>query len=138
MSRSKYWVFTINNWTEEEERAIEDYAQEAQDNIGQHDCTYIVIGREVGESGTRHLQGYIELSTRYRLTQVKRIPGFQRAHLERRRGNARQAADYCLKDGSILVEAGSISTVTQGSRTDLESLKEVRSDLYVEALQYLN
>lgn len=138
MSRSKYYVFTLNNYTEEETRAIEAYAQEAQDNLDQHECTYIIIGKEIGESGTRHYQGYIEFSSRRRLTQVKRVPGLSRAHFEVRRGNARQAADYCLKDGDLLVEAGAISTVSQGSRTDLESLKEVRSDLFLEALQFLN
>lgn len=123
MSRAKYYVFTINNPTEEEESAIAAYADQTLRD--QKQISYIVVGIEVGESGTRHLQGYVELSQRLRLTQLKRLPGFARGHFEVRRGSAEQAAEYCLKDNNVLVEAGSRSSGGQGSRSDLVDLQNV-------------
>lgn len=120
--KSSYFCFTFNNY------GIGD--------LGllcfrlQSICSYYCIGREIGESGTRHLQGYIELSGRKRLSTVKSLLGFPSIHLECRRGSATQAAEYCKKDGDF-VEHGTISNPEQGRRRDLEelhnSLKEKRS-----------
>ncbi len=60
---------------------------------------YIVIGKEVGENGTPHLQGFVQMKVRKRTNPMKEIIG-QRAHLEKRRGKPEQAADYCKKDGN--------------------------------------
>lgn len=117
MSRSKYWCFTLNNYTNEEEVSI----QNAYTNDVNH-ISYLVYGREVGENGTRHLQGYVEFSQRLRITQVKRVLG-QRLHLEKRLGNASQADEYCKKDGDF-VTYGEISVSVQGQRRDLHSLHE--------------
>jgi hypothetical protein len=52
-SASNRWCFTLNNWTEEE------YVQIVQ-SFSQGGHNY-VIGKEVGENGTPHLQGYVEV-----------------------------------------------------------------------------
>lgn len=119
MSRSKYWCFTLNNYTNEEEENIR--------TIGNADSTsYMVWGREIGENQTPHLQGYVEFSTRLRLPQVKRLLG-NRVHLESRRGTAEEAAIYCKKDGDS-EEFGVISAPSPGRRTDLETVvQEIRS-----------
>lgn len=109
--QSKYWCFTINNWTEEEERALENIQDEA-------DVTYIIWGKELSDTGTPHLQGYIEFSRRHRLQQLKRITGLRRSHIEPRRGSAQEAATYCRKDGQFR-EYGTISQTSQGKRNDL-------------------
>lgn len=115
--QSKYWCFTLNNYGEEEVEALEaSYAQEGTP------ITYLIYGKEVGENGTPHLQGYVELSGRQRVAGVKRLLGSQRFHLEKRRGSADQALAYCKKDGDF-VEHGEPSRVSQGSRSDLEVLK---------------
>lgn len=57
---------------------------------------FIIWGDEIGESGTPHLQGYIEFFKRQRHRRVCRILG-GRAHVERRHGTAEQAITYCRK-----------------------------------------
>jgi len=61
---------------------------------------------------------------------VKRILGDPAAHLEARKGSAIEASEYCQKDesrkaGTLPVELGDRSTVTQGSRQDLLAVKNL-------------
>jgi len=113
MSAAKRWVFTLNNYNEEEYRCICD-ANETFD--------YLVVGKETGESGTPHLQGYVILSTKLRLRAVKALRGFGRCHLEVSRGTPKEASDYCKKEADY-EEFGTLPA-SQGKRTDFESLKE--------------
>lgn len=89
MDRSRGYCFTLNNWTKQE-----------KDNIFENkkDVKYVVVGEEVGESGTPHLQGFIYFTNKKSFKQVKEHLGV-RAHVERQKGSARQAIDYCKKDG---------------------------------------
>lgn len=113
--RSKSWCFTINNWTEADQQRLRD--------LFPGSCTYIVWGREVAPTTrTPHLQGYVEFSTRKRLTAVKNLLGEQ-AHCEVRRGTPEQAAAYCKTDGDW-EEQGTISH-GQGHRRDLEEVKDL-------------
>lgn len=109
MSRSRNQCFTLNNYTSEEVSVLEEL-----------DVKYIVFGYEVGENGTPHLQGYLEFENARALGGVKKIVG-DRAHLEQRRGTAKQAVDYCKKDGEFF-EKGELSS--QGNRTDIDAVKE--------------
>jgi len=84
-------VFTINNYTDNDiERILAlpnttDYVQ------------YVGFGKEVGEKGTRHLQGYIHFKEQRRHASVtKLMPG---AYVAIRNGNLAQAIAYCKKDG---------------------------------------
>jgi len=45
-TRLRRFVFTLNNWTDDE---LED--------LMEFPCQWMVIGKEIGESGTKHLQG---------------------------------------------------------------------------------
>lgn len=100
MSRAKNWVFTLNNYTDDDQVNLRRAAETPQ-------ITFLVFGREVGENGTPHLQGYVEFASRLRLNQAKRLLN-QRAHLEVRRGTAQEARDYCVKDEDF-EEYGEIS-----------------------------
>jgi len=105
--------FTVNNPT-------------PADRVGLISCypdifSYMVFGEEVGQNGTPHLQGYAELVGQKSLNQIKRISGLERAHIEKRHGSAKQAADYCKKDGNFQ-EFGTISN--QGARTDICEVKQ--------------
>jgi len=109
--QGKYWVFTLNNYTDEEYISIKDFKWK-----------YLIIGREVGEQGTPHLQGYAEYSPNIRIERLKKINN--RAHWEKRRGTAAQAADYCKKEGNF-EEWGEISKPEPGRRTDIEEIREM-------------
>lgn len=92
-SRVRNWCFTINNPTLTE-----------SDNLSalfatSPDVRYLVYQVEEGEQGTRHIQGYIELTKATRLNTMKRLIS-PRAHLEIRRGTRQQARDYCMKEES--------------------------------------
>lgn len=114
MSRAKNWCFTLNNPTEDEEQKLADLSEDA-------DVVYLVYGREQGESGTPHLQGYVSFGREKRLRQVKELVG-QRGHFEVRRGTHYQAAEYCKKDGDF--EEYGETPVRQGHRSDMDRFVE--------------
>jgi len=90
--RSRAWIFTLNNYTPDHETLLQ--------HIG---CQYIVYGREVGASGTPHLQGYVFFPKKLRKQSVARwIPN---AYLAPRNGTHEEARNYCIKDGDF-VERG--------------------------------
>ena len=87
MSRSRDWLYTLNNYTEEEVAAVRLV-----------DCVYQVFGYEVAPTtGTPHLQGYVRFKTEKSLKQLKKM--YPRAHVELRRGTITEAIDYCVKEG---------------------------------------
>lgn len=89
---SRHWCFTINNPTSADGKLLDD--AHVKDKV----FTYIVMGKETGEDGTPHIQGYCCFVGRKRLSAVKKI--MPRAHLEIMRGTPEQAALYCKKDGN--------------------------------------
>ena len=60
-------------------------------------CKYIVFGKEVGENGTPHLQGYIEFASKKTMKGLKKLN--DRAHWEVKYddSNPKEASDYCKK-----------------------------------------
>lgn len=96
---SKYWCFTSYN------NAI------VEPNI----ATYFVAQREVCPNTKReHWQGYVEYSTKKRRHQVQQDIGDEKAHVELRKGSAKQASDYCKKSdsrkpGTDPIESGELS-----------------------------
>lgn len=118
MSKAKQWVFTLNNYTPEDEQHL--------DHLGERDGTiYLVYGRETGESGTPHLQGFIQLETRRSLKWMRDNVS-ERGHYQVCRGTPKQASDYCKKDGSF-TEIGNLR-VGSGRRTDLEEVVQAIRD----------
>nr|ALC76156.1 replication-associated protein [Brachiaria deflexa-associated circular DNA molecule 1] len=94
---SKHWCYTLNNYTESEYELIKNV----------ENTTYHVIGKEVGGSGTPHLQGYVVFVNRKRLNGVKKALQCTRLHLEQKRGTPLEASTYCKKDGDYH-EAGDL------------------------------
>lgn len=111
---ARSYCFTINNYTDKDLTALD--ALETDGNIH-----YYVLGFEEGESGTPHIQGYVECKP-MRMNAMQALLG-GRAHLEKRKGTRDQARNYCMKDG-VFDERGVWKTKGQGRRTDLEALME--------------
>ena len=65
----------------------------------------MVVGVEVGEKGTPHLQGYVRLTKNTRFNAVKKLIGMK-AHIEMARGTELENDEYCRKDGVIAFESG--------------------------------
>lgn len=107
---AKNWCVTLNNYT------VDDLNRfgELCDDRGQ--CRYAVVAREVGESGTHHLQCFFSFVKRRTLLSVKALLG-DRIHAEIARGSPAQAASYCRKDGDF-EEFGEVP-VGRGYRSDL-------------------
>lgn len=117
---SKNWCFTLNNWTQPEYDHIVSYAESSESVV------YFVAGREIGDSGTPHLQGFICFRNRKTLGAVKSLLS-ARMHLEAARGTPQEASTYCKKDGDW-VEFGSLPS-QQGDRTDWNAFREYVLDL---------
>jgi len=104
MERSRAFCFTLNNYTPEEVEAVKLW-----------DAKYIIFGKEVGESGTPHLQGYVSFQNPKKLTALKKLS--VRAHWEIARGTPKQASEYCEKDGDVF-EKGTrpLSQIEKGEK----------------------
>lgn len=110
---SKHWVFTLNNYEWGNELELFELVPDV--------AGYVVYGREVGERGTRHLQGYIAFRSRRAFGYVQsKLP--EGCHIEARRGRAAEAIDYCKKDGDY--EEFGVAPVEQGHRSDIDMYKE--------------
>ena len=95
---AKAWCFTLNNYTENEYGALVQLFSSVADKY------FFIVGKEVGASGTPHLQGYIEKKTgRFRplpMFEVKRN-NTQCMHFEKAKGNRAQNYKYCSKEGTF-------------------------------------
>lgn len=88
--RSRSYVFTLNNYTAED---IGDLESLFADGL----ASYICWGKEVGASGTPHLQGFVQWRDGRTITSSAAL--LNRAHCEKRAGTILQAIEYCKKDG---------------------------------------
>lgn len=121
-TRSRRWVFTLNNPTDDEKAHIADHLSGVR-------TKYAVVGREVGASGTPHLQGFVIYHGPTRFNAVRGFLG-GRCHLERARGTSAQARAYCQKDGDF-DEYGQFPEA-QGHRSDLDQLIEWADNFFEE------
>lgn len=113
MKQLRNFVFTCNNYTDLHIDKIKSLPDALE-------CNYYIYGKEVSESGTPHLQGYVELHSRILFTKLtKYLDGF---HIEARKGTAQQAIQYCSKDGDVEVYG---TPKSPGTRTDINTLKQM-------------
>lgn len=109
-SRAKNWCYTLNNYTTEQ---VEHYTGLF---TTRDDVLYHVFGREIGDSGTPHLQGLICFNRRIRFTELMTILiGSPHVEITRR---LQASSDYCKKDEDY-VETGTLPA-GPGARSDLE------------------
>lgn len=106
--KARSYCYTKNNYTQEEVEAIKAI-----------ESTYHVIGFEIGESGTPHLQGYIHFKNARSFKAVHKE--LFNAHIEPTKGTPEQASEYSKKDGEYWEQG---ECPKQGKRTDVELVRE--------------
>lgn len=111
-AHARHWCWTLNNNSEDEEASIVTAFANDEPKI-----RYLVFKREVGDTGTPHLQGYLTIEPRQSMANIKAILGCNRFHLEIIHGTPKQASDYCKKDGNF-VEMDKVPC-NAGSRNNL-------------------
>lgn len=93
------WCFTLNNYTEAEYQALLTYFKEDM-------MTKYIVGKEVGEQGTPHLQGYVKFGKRCRPITACRVAlneaGKNKIHWEAARGSEMENYTYCSKEGDFV------------------------------------
>lgn len=104
----KSWVFTWNNFTDDDVRSI-----------GTWDVSRLAVGKEKAPTtGTNHLQGAVTFRTAKRLSALKKLNGG--VHWEPMIATHGEAAwQYALKDGDVVYN---IDNRQQGKRSDLEEV----------------
>lgn len=89
MTRTRSWILTLNNPTDEEIASLATAC-------GGGGVLRATVAHEVGEGGTPHLQGFIQLAHGKTVSAFKRWAGSNRYHLETAR-DLRRSWDYCRK-----------------------------------------
>ena len=96
---------------------------------------YAIFGKEVGASGTPHLQGYVQLHNAKTIVALQKILQSKKLKcaIQVARGNWQQNVTYCSKDSDV-TEWG--IPKKQGSRTDLKKfyadIKAGKGDVYLQ------
>lgn len=85
---ARTWCFTWNNYTPDSEM-----------NLQCSKYVYLLYGREVASTGTKHLQGLLVLPSPQRLSYLRKTYGSS-AHWEVCR-NYKASQVYCKKDGDF-------------------------------------
>jgi len=86
------YCFTINNYTPEDDDQLK--ALEKNKKI-----RYLIFGREVGESGTPHYQGYVYFHSRVVFPTIQKL--LTRAFITPAKGSVEQNVNYCSKGGDF-------------------------------------
>jgi len=87
--RVRSWCLTLNNPSEEELATLRGL------NPRHFKCA--IFAHEIGESGTPHIQGFMQFVNARTLTAVKKMIS-NRCHLEAALGTPYEAYNYCMKD----------------------------------------
>lgn len=113
--RSRNWVFTLNNYTEDDVAFLVRWMEVTSTTLVRGG-----FGREVGENGTPHLQGWVSMKNTMRLTTMRGILG--KAHWEVMGGTVADSIRYCSKEGNYY--SFGVAPAGQGARTEIRSMTE--------------
>jgi len=112
--RLRRFVFTLNNWTQEEYNHLVSPAVTAK-------VRWMIVAKETGaECGTPHLQGAVVLLTQMAFSTVKTLLGSPRFRLENMNGTPDQSLVYCTKQDPHPFTYGQMPA--QGKRNDLKDV----------------
>jgi len=110
--KTRGFCFTLNNYREGQIEKIRGFADQ---------CDYLIFGREVGENGTPHLQGYLHFKNPRSWNSIRKW--MTNWHLEPAVSTPLKNFEYCSKDGDF--EEFGTRPVGERKRTDLDEVKEM-------------
>lgn len=99
---TRNWCFTWNNYTEDDCKSIESWV--TPEGLG---FRCVMYGREVGASGTPHLQGFFVAHTVKSFSSLKKVLPAA-LHIEKMKGRIEHNVKYCTKDGTGIVLLGEL------------------------------
>lgn len=106
MNGSLHACFTLNNYTEESERTIQEYARRGK-------CSYLIYGREVAPTTlTPHLQGYIQWASKTRWAALSKQ---WKACFTTSRGSSEDNVKYCSKEDASPWSYGQLRDISRAS-----------------------
>jgi len=128
--RTRNWMWTLNNPTEEERRYFSELSSPPRG------LQYIIFQEErAPDTGTIHFQGYLEATNTVRLQWLKN--NFNpRAHYDVRRGTQEEAIAYCSKEetrveGGLSKQLGQrragATSAAEKKRQRIEALDNIRA-----------
>lgn len=118
--RHRGFCFTLNNWVEADWETFLSLETVTRPKI-----TYAICGKEVGENGTPHLQGYVKFANANEGNWNRMRKWFPRARLAVARGDDFQNQKYCSEDGNFY-EFG--TPKGRGERSDLKKVHKAVID----------
>ena len=97
---AKRWGFTLNNYTDDELVLINTRFKALAD--------YATVGKEIGEQGTPHLQGYVEFKKKIRPRTAVGIPRIHWGDKDGKpaRGSREDNSNYCSKEDDVIITIG--------------------------------
>jgi len=118
--RSRRICFTLNNYTDVE-------VQSLKSNVS---WKWICFGKEVGATGTPHLQGAIVFKNPMAFSTMHKISGLERAHFLPMYGHPRDNLDYCSKGDQSHEEWTQLKTSgpNYGKNADVFEYGEIPSE----------
>lgn len=137
--RTNRVCFTINNYDVEAVQQFEQWFDNDKNIV------YGIVGQEIGESGTPHLQGFVHYNEDRKKCGIKwwkdLVPSGGRAHFEAARGSDADNNKYCEKDG-VFLEVGTAQENTdqwarifETAKTDLEAALSINAEV---SIKYYN
>jgi len=98
VNSGKRWCFTLNNFEEND-----SYKNGAIFTVLKELCNLAIVGSEIGESGTPHLQGYFETKIKCRPIEKFKCKNI---HFESAKGTRDENKVYCSKEGNVVLAFG--------------------------------
>lgn len=132
------YCFTLNNYSADDVATLRN---------GRSEINYLIGGHEVAETGTPHIQGYLQLSKQVKLPTLKNWGGpFAKMHMSPANGESEpfayeldgehwellktkpkdmpySATGYCMKEGNFFEVGERRMMGRKGRRNDLESVQ---------------
>lgn len=121
ISPAKLWCFVLNNYTD-----IDISECSSKFKVV---CKSCIFSKEVGESGTPHLQGFCEFKIKCRPISHGLT---ERIKWIKCKGNREQNVDYCSKDGDIVFSTGIPKPVVLVERHMLRARQLEIADMFIE------